>query len=180
MGLSLPPYRPSREIKTGKRLVRVAQHRNDVWAWDLVLDSFGGDTKFRCLTVKDEATRYCLAIEVGTSIRNGDVQRLLKQLIVRHGKPKAIRSDNSAQLIADELQQYLKKRGIDLLRIEPAKPWQNGSNESFNGTFRRECLDAEIFGSLMQAEVVIAAWRRRYNTQRPYSLLGYITPAMAY
>jgi transposase InsO family protein len=66
------------------------------------------------------------------------------------------------------------------LQIDPGKPWQNGSNESLNGTFRRECLDAEIFSTFHEAKIVIAAWRRRYNRKRPHSSLGYITPEMAY
>ncbi len=64
--------------------------------------------------------------------------------------------------------------------ITPEKPWQNGSNESFNGTFRRECLVAEIFGSLAEARVIIEQWRRRYKQHRPHSSQNYITPEMAY
>lgn len=180
LGLCLPAYRPSRKIKTGQRLDEPAQKRNDVWAWDLVHDSFGHGGKLRCLTVKDEATSYCLAIEVGTSIKNGDIKKLLKSLISRYGRPKAIRSDNGAELIADELQRCMRKNGIQIATIDPGKPWQNGSNESFNGTFRSECLNAELFGSLMEAKVVIAQWRKRYNQLRPHSSQGYITPEMAY
>lgn len=96
LGLSLPPYKPSRKIKSGQKLDQPAQKKNDVWAWDLVHDSYGNGQKYRCLAVKDEATGYCLAIEVGTSIKNGDVQQLLKSLISRHGRPKAVRSGNGA------------------------------------------------------------------------------------
>ncbi len=154
--------------------------KNDVWAWDLVHDSYGNGKKFRCLTVKDEATGNCLAIEVDTSIKNIDVQQLLKLLITRHGRPKAIRSVNEAEFIANDLQRCMKKEGISIATIDPGKPWQSGSNESLNGTFRNECLDAELFGSLTEAKVVIADWRRRYNQLRPHSTYGYITPEMAY
>jgi len=180
LGLSLPPYKPSRKIKSGQKLDQPAQKKNDVWAWDLVHDSYGNGQKFRSLTVKDEATGYCLAIEVGTSIKNGDVQQLLKSLISRYGRPKAIRSDNGAELIADDLQRCLRKEGIRIATIDPGKPWQNGSNESINETFRNECLDAELFGSLMEDKVVIATWRRKYNQLRPHSSQGYITPEMVF
>ena len=180
LGLTLPPYKPSRKIRTGKTLDQPAIKRNDVWAVDLVHDSYGNGCKFRCLTIKDEATGYCLAIEVGTSLRNSDVLRVLKRLIARYGRPKAIRSDNGSEFIAHELQTALKTLGIRSGTIDPGKPWQNGSNESFNGTFRRECLDAELFGSLMEAQVVIAAWRKKYNQIRPHSTYGYLTPAMVY
>jgi len=179
-GLGLPPYKPSRKIKSGLKLDNPAQKKNDVWAWDLVHDSYGNGKKFRCLTVKDEATGYCLAIEVDTSIKNVDVQQILKSLITRYGRPKAIRSDNGAEFIATDLQRCIKEEGIRIATIDPGKPWQNGSNESLNGTFRNECLDAELFGSLMEAKVVIANWRRRYNQMRPHSTYGYITPEMAY
>ena len=179
-GLSLPPYRPSRKIKTGKHLDGPAVRRNDVWAWDLVHDSYGDGQKFKCLTVKDEATSYCLEIMTGTRIRHGDIETLLQKLITRYGRPKAIRSDNGGELIADELQACMTNQQIQIATIDPGKPWQNGSNESFNGTFRNECLNAEIFGSLMEARVIIEKWRQKYNQQRPHSSQHYITPEMAY
>ena len=180
LGLALPPYKPSRKLKTGDKLDGAARKRNDVWAMDFVHDSFGNGHKFRCLTVKDEATGYCMAIEVDTSLTNGDVHRVLRRLVARYGHPKAIRSDNGPEFIAQALGQKVQALGIRFARIEPGKPWQNGSNESFNGTFRRECLDAELFGSLMEAQVVIARWRQTYNRLRPHSSIGYITPEMAY
>lgn len=179
-GLALPPYKPSRKVRTGNALEHAAQKRNDVWAWDLVHDSYGDGQRFRCLTVKDEATGYCLAIEVGTSITHTDVRVLLRQLVARYGCPRAVRSDHGPELIARELQQTIRASGAAIALIEPGKPWQNGSNESFNGTFRRECLDAELFGSLMEARVLIAQWRETYNRRRPHSSHGYITPAMKY
>lgn len=180
LGLSLPPFKPSRKIKSGVRLDGPATKRNDVWAWDLVHDSFGDGDAFKCLTVKDEATSFCLRIHVGTQIRSSDILDLLKSLIVQYGRPKAIRSDNGRELIAEALQDYMKKQGIKAAPIDPGKPWQNGSNESFNGTFRYECLNAEIFGSLMEAQVVIEQWRKRYNQERPHSSQDYITPEMAF
>jgi putative transposase len=78
------------------------------------------------------------------------------------------------------LREELKKYGIKLANIEPGKPWQNGSNESFNGTFRKECLNAEIFGSLTEARVVIEQWRCRYNERRRHSSQQYVTPEIAY
>lgn len=179
-GLSLPPYRPSRKIKTGKHLDGPAHNRNDVWAWDLVHDSYGDGEKFKCLAVKDEATGYCLQIMTDTRIRHGDIKALLDRLITRYGRPKAIRSDNGSELIADELQACMQEHRIQIATIDPGKPWQNSSNESFNGTLRRECLNAELFGSLMEARVVIEQWRRQYNQQRPHSSQNYITPQMAY
>ncbi len=180
-GLCLPPYRPSRKIiRTGARLEALALRRNDVWAWDVVHDRYHNAQPLRCLTVKDEATGYCLAIRTGRHLQSQHVTALLRELITRYGRPRAIRSDNGAELLAQVLRDEMDKRRITLANIEPGKPWQNGSNESFNGTFRKECLNAEVFASLTEARVVIETWRRRYNERRPHSSQNYITPEMAY
>ena len=179
-GLSLPPYRPRRKIRTVAKLEGLALRRNDVWAWDFVHDRYHDFEPLRCLTVKDEATGYCLAIKTGRHLQHQHVKAVLKELITRYGTPRAIRSDNGSELLAEALQEEIDKRGIQLANIEPGKPWQNGSNESLNGTFRRECLNAEIFRTLTEARVVIEQWRCRYNERRPHSSQNYITPEMAY
>ena len=179
-GLCLPLYRPRRKIRTGAKLDGLALRRNDVWAWDFVHDRYRDSEPLRCLTVKDEATGYCLAIKTGRHLQHQHVRDTLKELVTRFGRPRAIRSDNGSELLATALQEDLEQRKIKLANIEPGKPWQNGSNESFNGTFRRECLNAEIFGSLMEARVLIEKWRRRYNRHRPHSSQNYVTPEMAY
>ena len=130
--------------------------------------------------MKDEATGYCLAIKTGRSLQHRHVISLLRELITRYGRPRAIRSDNGSELLAAALCQEMDKHGIRLANIEPGKPWQNGSNESFNGTFRKGCLNAEVFSSLTEARVVIEQWRSRYNDRRPHSSQNYVTPAMAY
>ena len=180
LGLCLPAYRPKRKIRTGAKLDGLALRRNDVWAWDFVHDRYHDAQTLKCLTVKDEATGFCLAIKADRHFRSEHVQDVLRELICRYGTPRAIRCDNGKEFLADALQEELAKRGIQLANIEPGKPWQNGSNESFNGTFRKECLNAEIFASLMEARVIIEQWRRRYNRERPHSSHNYITPAMAY
>ena len=179
-GLSLPPYRPKRKICTGAKLEGLALKRNDVWAWDFVQDHYHDSEPLRCLTGKDEATGYCLAIKTARHLQHQHVKAVLRELITRYGCPRAIRSDNGAELLAVALRKEIEKQGIKLANIEPGKPWQNGSSESFNGTFRKECLNAEIFGSLTEARVVIEQWRCRYNERRPHSSQNYITPEMAY
>jgi len=179
-GLCLPPYRPSRKMRSGTKLKGLSLRRNDVWAWDFVHDRYHDSQPLRCLTVKDEATGYCLAIKTDRHLQHTHVKALLRELITRYGRPRAIRSDNGSELLAQALQEELARQQIQLANIEPGKPWQNGSNESFNGTFRKECLNAEIFASLTEARVVIEQWRRRYNERRPHSSQNYITPEMAY
>jgi putative transposase len=66
--------------------------------------------------------------------------------------------------------------GVQTALIDPGKPWQNGSDESFNGRFRDECLSIEWFRSRREAKVIIEVWRRHYNAVRPHSSLDYRTP----
>ncbi len=179
-GLQVPSRKPRKKIVTGTTLQPTAKQKNDVWSWDFVHDATSAGEPFRCLTVKDEATRLCLAIEVDRVLSHQRVIDVLKRLLVLYGRPRYVRSDNGPELVAQNLTTFLKKQGIRPSRITPGKPWQNGSNESFNGTFRRECLDAERFHSLTEARVVIEDWRWQYNHNRPHSALGYHTPATVY
>src|SRR5690606_32366129 len=179
-GLCLPPYRPSRKIRSGAELDGLALRRNVVWAWDFVHVGDPESQPLRCLTVKDEATGYWLAIKTERHLQHTHVKALLREMITRYGRPRVIRCDNGSELLAQALRDEMQRHKIQLANIDPGKPWQNGSNESFNGTFRKECLNSEIFASLTEARVVIEQWRRRYNERRPHSPQNYITPAMAY
>ncbi len=179
-GFQVPIRKPRKKVVTGTTLQPTATRKNDVWSWDFVHDVTSSGEPFRCLTVKDEATRLCLAIEVDRSLSHQRVLAVLKRLLVFYGHPRYVRSDNGPELVAQNLTAFFKEQGISPSRITPGKPWQNGSNESFNGTFRRECLDAERFHSLTEAQVVIEDWRWQYTHDRPHSALGYQTPATVY
>ena len=106
-GLCLPPYRPSRKIKSGVKLEGLALRRNDVWAWDFVHDRYNESEPLRCLTVKDEATGYCLAIKTERNLQHQHVKALLRELITRFGRPRAIRSDNGKEFLAIALRDEL-------------------------------------------------------------------------
>ncbi len=129
------------------------------------------------LTVIDEFTRECLAIEVSRRLRSEDVLHILTNLIVRNGTPEHIRSDNGAEFTAKAVRSWLQRVDVKTLYIEPGSPWENGYNESFNGKIRDELLTGEIFYNLKEAQVLIERWRRHYNTVRPHSALGYKAPA---
>ena len=179
-GLQIPSRKPRKKVVTGATLQPTATQKNEVWSWDFVHDATTAGDAFRCLTVKDEATCFCLAIVVGWSFSQQPVLAVVKRLVALYGPPRFVRSDNGPELRAQPLLTFFECHGIIPSRIMPGKPWQNGSNESFNGTFRRECLDAEPFHHLTEAQVVIEDWRRLYNQQRPHSTLGYQTPASVY
>ncbi|GIV96272.1 MAG: hypothetical protein KatS3mg057_0929 [Herpetosiphonaceae bacterium] len=98
-------------------------------------------------------------------------------MFARYGPPAYLRSDNGPEFIAHAVKRWLQDAGVRTAYIEPGKPWQNGTNESFNGKFRDECLNMEWFHNRREAQVMIEHWRREYNEERPHSSLEYRTPA---
>jgi transposase InsO family protein len=131
----------------------------------------------RILTVIDEYSRECLALVVERRLQSDDVLYCLAELFVKHGVPECIRSDNGYEFTARVVRQWLSQVGVQTLYIEPGSPWENGYNESFNGKFRNELLNGEIFYTLKEAQVLIERWRVEYNTVRPHSSLNYRPPA---
>ena len=153
-----------------------AKSPNHVWTVDFVHDNLASGRGIRMLSVVDEFTRECLNLRVEYSLKSEDVQATLETLFKDHGKPLYLRSDNGSEFVAQTLQSFLMQRGTKPLLIEPGSPWQNGKCESFNGRLRDECLNAEYFGSLREAQNVIELWKHHYNTERPHSALEYKTP----
>jgi putative transposase len=147
-----------------------------VWAYDFVFDACANGQQLKCLTVVDEFTRECLAIDVAGSIRFNRVIEVLAQLVSVHGAPRYLRSDNGPEFVSKAILKWLGKANIDTAHIDPGKPWQNGSNESFNGKFRDECLAMEWFRNRIDAKIVIEGYRRHYNEVRPHSSLEMLTP----
>ena len=150
---------------------------NQVWSYDFVFDWCANGQKLKCLTITDEWTREGLAIEVDGRIRSSRVIEVLSRLVSERGAPLYLRSDNGPEFVSRALLAWIVDQGIDTALIDPGKPWQNGTGESFNGKFRDECLSLEWFRSRAEAKVTIEAWRRHYNEVRPHSSLGYLTPA---
>jgi putative transposase len=150
---------------------------NERWAMDFVSDSLSSGRKFRTLTIVDEHTRECPALEVDTSLPGKRVIRVLENLAGDRGIPKEIRVDNGPEFVCRALRSWCEAKNILLKYIDPGKPMQNGHVESFNGRFRDECLNANSFRSLPTARKLIEAWRIDYNQVRPHSALDYRTPA---
>ena len=175
-GLQLPRRRPRRRIAASRPRPLPAMAANVVWAYDFIFDACANGQQIKCLTIVDEFTRECLAIDVAGSIRSRRVIDVLAQLISVHGAPRSLRSDNGPEFVSRAILEWLEESGIATALIDPGKPWQNGSNESFNGKLRDECLSLEWFRSRAEARVVIETWRRHYNAVRPHSSLEYLTP----
>lgn len=175
-GLQVPRKRPRRRIAASRPRPSPAAGPGHVWAYDFVFDACADGRQLKCLTVIDEWTRESLAIDVAGSIRSGRIIEVLSRLVSTHGAPQYLRSDNGPEFVSAAVLRWLTDEGIETALIAPGKPWQNGTDESFNGRFREECLDQEWFRTREEARVIIEAWRLHYNDVRPHSSLGYLTP----
>ena len=130
-------------------------------------DACANGQQLKCLTVIDKFTRECLAIDVAGGIRSGRVIEVLSRLISVHGAPRHLRSDNGPEFISRAILKWASQHELDIAHIDPGKPWQNGTDESFNGKFRDECLSMEWSRNRTEAKVIIETWRREYNEVRP-------------
>jgi putative transposase len=148
-----------------------------VWSVDFVFDSLRSGAKLKILTVGDDFTRECLALEVGTSFVANRVIHVLDRLVTQNGAPEYLKSDNGSEFIAHTLQAWLAGRGAKSHFIAPGSPWQNGFRESFHSRLRDEFLFGTLFASVAEAQVLCEEFRREYNEERPHQSLGYLTPA---
>lgn len=175
-GLQVPKKRPRRRVAASRPRPLAPATANSVWSYDFVFDACANGQQLKCLTVVDEYTRESLAIDVAGTIRSTRVIEVLSKLISMRGAPRYLRSDNGPEFVSVALLKWVSEQGMECALIDPGKPWQNGTTESFNGKFRDECLAMEWFRNRLEAKVVIEDWRQHYNQVRPHSSLHYETP----
>lgn len=174
--LQVPRKRPRRRVASTRPRPTLPTGPNQVWAYDFVFDACADGRQLKCLTVVDEWTRESLAIDVAGAIRSARVIDVLARLVSVHGAPAYLRSDNGPEFVSKAILKWIVDAGIGSVLSDPGRPWQNGTDESFNGKFRDECLSMEWFRSRAEAAVMIETWRRHYNEVRPHSSLKYLTP----
>jgi transposase InsO family protein len=178
-GLKVPQKQPKRRrlwLNDGSCVRLKPEYQNHVWSYDFVMDRTHDGRSMRMLTIVDEYTRECLAIKVSRKLNSSDVIDQLLELFIFRGIPRHIRSDNGPEFVSKAIRRWLRVSGVKTLYIEPGSPWENGYIESFNGKFRDELLDREIFDTLFEAKVLVERWKRKYNTVRPHSSLNYRPP----
>jgi transposase InsO family protein len=179
-GLKVPRKQPKRKrlwLNDGSCLRLRPAFRHHVWSYDFMADRTSDGRRLKLLTIIDEHSRECLAIEVGRKLNSDDVLWRLTQLFVEHGPPRYLRSDNGGEFIATKVRKWLARVGVNTLYIEPGSPWENGYGESFNGKLRDELLNREVFDTVLETKVLADRYRKHYNTVRPHSSLGYRPPA---
>ncbi len=176
LGLNLP--RRTKRVLPKRPLapLQVVARPNHQWALDFMHDTLYCGKRFRVLNVMDEGTRECLAIEVDTSLPAPRLVRVMEQLKGDRGLPKQIRVDNGPELVSSTFVDWCEEHDIQLVYIQPGKPQQNGFAERFNGSFRREFLNAYLFESLGQVREMAWFWQLDYNDERPHESLGNLPP----
>lgn len=175
--LSLPRRRRRKWERIGPGPAAKPTRPNERWSMDFVSDSLSNGQTLRVLTVVDDYTRECIAIEADTSLSAQRVQHVLDSAVGLRGRPSTIVSDNGPEFRSRTLQVWSERTRVPLRYIEPGKPVQNAFIESFNGRLRDECLNANWFFNVKEARRNIRAWQNDYNNCRPHSSLGYRTPA---
>jgi putative transposase len=168
-GLKVPQKQPKRRrlwFNDGSCVRLRPAHRDHVWSYDFVQARTHDGRAFRMLTIVDEFTRECLAIDVARKLTSEDILERLSDLFIRRGVPDYVRSDNGPEFTAKRVKDWLERVEVKTLFIEPGSPWENGYVESFNGKLRDELLNGEIFDTLLEAKVLIERWRVEYNTIR--------------
>lgn len=170
--------RKRKKVPVGERqpLLRPDQ-AGQVWSMDFVFDRSADGRVIKCLTVVDDATHEAIAVVAERAIGGETLTRLMERLCGERGYPQVIRTDNGKEFCGRAMLSWCHAHGVKLRLIEPGKPNQNAYIESFNGRLRDECLNENWFLNLHHAKVLIEAWRREYNEERPKKALGGLTPA---
>ena len=179
-GLRNPPRKRQKRARGHSEnscAMKKAEYKNHVWCWDFTMDETADGRRLKWFSVIDEFTRANLALEVERRMTARDVVAILTWLEARHGAPGAVRSDNGPEFIARAVQRWLAARKVGPLYIAPGSPWENGYSESFNSRMKAEFADREVFGSLLEAKVLGAEYKRYWNQERLHSGIGYKTPA---
>jgi putative transposase len=153
------------------------QGPNQRWSLDFVADQLTSGRRFRILTVVDDFTKEALATVADTSIGGRRLVDELDRIVERRGTPRSIVSDNGGEMTSRAVLQWTMATGVEWHYIAPGKPTQNAFIEAFNSKLRDECLNENLFVSLTKAIETIEAWRIDYNTSRPHSAIGNLTPA---
>jgi putative transposase len=177
-GLNLRTKR-IRRSRSGAHRVEQPEIRsvNKCWSMDFVSDQLFDGKRFRALTVVDNYSRKCHAIESGQSLKGTDVVTVLNRIKAETGIfPERIKVDNGPEFASKDLDMWAYENHVTLDYSRPGRPTDNPFIESFNGSLRDECLNTNWFLSLEDARCKIESWRRDYNEYRPHSSLQGLTP----
>jgi putative transposase len=177
-GLQIPRRKPRKRVYGPQgEVIKKAQYRNHVWSYDFLEEQAQNGKRIRILVLIDEYTREFLSFQADRSFTSEKVINLLTWSFQIYGAPQHLRSDNGPEFTAKKVQKWLANQVCNTLYIHPGSPWENAYIESFNGKFRKECLNRYLLFTLQETRQIIEAWRDEYNHFRPHSSLDYMTPS---
>ena len=176
LGLSMRTKRRRRLVSRSRMILPRAEASNERWSMDFVTTRLENGRYFRILTLVDQFSRECLALEPAVSMTGVKVAQCLDGVVTQRGKPKSIRVDNGTEFQSRAMDGWAYRNGVQLDFIRPGKPAENGLIESFNGRLRDECLNVHLFWTIDEAKRILTMWREDYNRIRPHSSLGQLTP----
>jgi len=176
LALNLPRRVKKRVPARVKQPLTVPATANGCWSLDFTSDVLTDGRRFRTLNVLDDYNRQLLGVEIDFSLPAARVVQVLTRLVEYHGPHAQLRTDNGPEFSSAHLSDWCEQQRIALQWIQPGKPTQNAYIERFNGSFRREPLDAHLFRSLAHVRQLVDAWMLDYNTQRPHQALNFMTP----
>ena len=175
-GLAVSRRRRKKHVAIARVPLPKPTRRTERWSMDFVSDALFDGRPFRCFTLVDDFTRECPAIEVAHSLPAWRVIHVLERVAAERGLPKSIVCDNGPEFAGKTLDRWAFEHSVTLQFIRPGKPIENAYCESFNGKLRDECLNANWFASVADAQRAIEQWRCEYNDERPHKNLGRRTP----
>lgn len=176
VGLQLRYKNRKKRLSHARVPLSMPQEPNERWSMDFISDRLEDGRQFRILAVIDLFSRECLLMRAGISLTGADVVESLEGLRQKRPLPQAITVDNGSEFISKKMDAWAYYYGVKLDFIRPGKPVDNAFVESFNGRFRDECLNVNIFHSLEDAREKLEAWLKDYNVVRPHTAIGNLSP----
>lgn len=176
MGLQVQIRRKIKRASHARVPIARPETSNEHWSMDFVTDMLDNGRRFRVLTIIDNFTRECPALLADFSLNAQKVIHCLDQMKNTRGLPKAITVDNGTEFASRSMDAWAYRNDVKLDFIRPGKPVENAFIESFNGKLRDECLNVNTFASIDDAAQKVECWRRDYNTYRPHSAIGNLSP----
>jgi putative transposase len=176
LGLSMRAKQRRRLASQSRVEMPAAERSNEAWSMDFVTARLENGRYFRTLTLVDQYTRECLALDPAFSMTGAKVAACLDRVVAKQGAPQSIRVDNGTEFQSRAMDGWAYRNRVKLDFIRPGKPVENGLIESFNGRLRDECLNVHLFWTIEDAQEKLVAWQIDYNEVRPHGSLGQLTP----
>jgi len=162
------------------------EHPNDLWQMDFKGHFAMNQSRCHPLTVLDDHSRFCVALEACGNERTGTVRERLTGVFRRYGLPHRMLMDNGSPWGSDAdhpwtpLTVWLLRLDVGVSHGRPYHPQTQGKDERFHRTLKAEVLSGRSFENLPACQSAFDDWRETYNVRRPHEALELNTPITRY